>query len=287
MPPSRWALDRILVGLIASAVFVLLTVMSGLLAPVARAQTAGTARVGFIHGTPDAPALDIYVDGVLAARGLAYGTATPVLAFPAGDRAVSVVAAGGDPGAPVVEEQVELAAGAAYAAATVGLLADVELRTFRIDLSPAPEGTTRVRVIHASPDAPSVDVATAGGDVLFAGATFTYAPPAVEVPAGTYDLEMRPAGTTDVALSIPDVGFTANTACTVFALGLLGDDGSLEILPFVAPLNEAALPNSGVGTTARERAPQHWPLVALAAGALAVAMVAARRVALGGGTPRG
>lgn len=118
------------------------------------------------------------------------------------------------------------------------------------------------------PMPPSVDIAVAGGDVLIAGATFDFAPAAIEVDAGTYDLEMRPHGTTDVALTLPDVEVPAATACTVIALGLLGDDGSLEIATIFTPLNTANLPNSGTGASAipdDDTGLGYWLLAALAA----------------------
>lgn len=42
-------------------------------------------------------------------------------------------------------------------------------------------------MVHASPDAPAVDVAVKGGPVLFAGLPFPRASAYASVPAGTYD----------------------------------------------------------------------------------------------------
>jgi hypothetical protein len=51
----------------------------------------------------------------------------------------------------------------------------------------------------------------------------------LEVPAGTYDLEVRPTGTMDVALPLPGVELEAGMVYDVFAIGLVGD-GSLTVL---------------------------------------------------------
>src|SRR5262245_26542737 len=63
------------------------------------------------------------------------------------------------------------------------------------DDDPTPAGKARLRVVHASPDAPAVDiyargVATPLIDDLAYGSVSDY----VEVDAGTYTLQVRPAG---------------------------------------------------------------------------------------------
>jgi hypothetical protein len=220
----------------------------------ASAQDAGsTTLVGFVNGTPDAPPVDIYVDGELEVEALAYGQSSAAVEIPAGRRMVAVTEAGEEATDALVETDFTLERGGAYVIANVDVLADIGLRFWRVDLSPAGEGEARLRVIHASPDAPEVDVAIAGGDVLIAGATFDHAPDPIEVPATTYDLEMRPAGSTDVVQTIQGVTLPAATACTVLALGLLNDDGQLEIATIFTPLNLIAAggaPSTGVGTAA-------------------------------------
>jgi len=90
-----------------------------------------------------------------------------------------------------------------------------------------------VRVIHASPDAPAVDVAVKGGDVLVENLAFPDASDYLMVPAAAYDLEVRPTGTEDVALDLPGVELMAGNAYSVYAIGTLAD-GTLNVLPIVA-----------------------------------------------------
>jgi len=53
--------------------------------------------------------------------------------------------------------------------------------------------TARLRVVHASPDAPAVDIC-ADGSLAFANATFPAATDYAELPAGTYDVRVVAAG---------------------------------------------------------------------------------------------
>jgi hypothetical protein len=68
-----------------------------------------------------------------------------------------------------------------------------------------------------------------GGDVLIPGLEFPNASDELVVPAGSYDLEVRPAGTTDVALALPGVVLEAGMTYDVFAIGTLAD-GTLTVL---------------------------------------------------------
>ena len=89
---------------------------------------------------------------------------------------------------------------------------------------------THARFVHASPDAPSVNVQVAdGGPVLCEDIGFRESSGYVPVDAGTYDLEVVPTGTSEPALSLPGTELTAGTAISAIAVGKL-DDESLGAL---------------------------------------------------------
>ena len=201
---------------------------------------AGDSCINVIHASPDAPAVDVYLDGALALEGVEFGQFSGWIAVPAGEHQVQVTAAGDDAANAVIDANVELAADAAYHVAATGHLADITPQIYQVNLSDLDsmgDPMARIRVIHTSPDAPAVDIALAGGDVLIADLAFPNASDALEVPAGSYDLEVRPTGTTDVALDLPGVELEAGMVYDVFAIGLAGD-GSLTVL--VIPSTTAA-----------------------------------------------
>jgi hypothetical protein len=189
----------------------------------------GDACINVVHASPDAPAVDVYLDGSLALEGLAFGDFSGWVPVPAGDHQVQVTPAGEAADAAVIDAPVTVEAGMAYHIAATGTVAEIAPAIYPVDLNAPADGNARVRVIHASPDAPAVDVAVTGGDVLVAGLAFPDASDALEVPAGAYDLEVRPAGTTDVALELPGVALEAGMVYDVFAIGLV-EDGSLSVL---------------------------------------------------------
>jgi hypothetical protein len=194
---------------------------------------SGDACLNVIHASPDAPAVDVYLDGTKALTDLTFGKTSGWVAVPAGEHRVQVTAAGAEPAAAVIDAKVTLAEGAAYEVAATGLLADIAPQVNQVNLSAIPETMARIRVVHTSPDAPAVDVAVKGGDVLIPSLAFPTASDYLEVPAGNYDLEVRVAGTTDVALDLPGVKLDAGIVYSVYAIGLAGN-GTLTVLPVAA-----------------------------------------------------
>ena len=114
--------------------------------------------------------------------------------------------------------------------AAIGFLADISAAVFTVDVADLADEQARVRILHLSPDAPAIDVAVADGPVLFENLEFPNESDAADVDAGTYDLEVRPTGTEDVALDLPGVAFEAGTVYDVAAIGSL-EAGTLTVLP--------------------------------------------------------
>jgi hypothetical protein len=189
----------------------------------------GDACVNVVHASPDAPAVDVWVNGQVALSNLAFGEFSGWVALPAGEYQVAVTPTGMGSESAVIDAAIAVEAGMAYHVAATGTVAEIAPAIFPADVSMLDEGNARVRVIHTSPDAPAVDIAVAGGDVLIPNLAFPSASDFLEVPAGTYDLEVRPAGSTDVALPLPGVALEAGMSYDVFAIGLLAD-GTLNVL---------------------------------------------------------
>jgi hypothetical protein len=194
------------------------------------AQGAGQAQVRVAHLAPDAPNVDVYVNGDPVLTDVPYTTVSDYLSLPAGTQQVTVYATG-DTTSPVIDTPVELAAGGAYTVAAVGLVADDSLtaQVYQDDLSRPASGNAKVRVVHASPDAGPVDVVPRGGDPLVSGLAFPDASPYAEVPAGTYTLDVNAAGTNKTALTVPDATLASGGVYSAFAVGTVFAD-SLNVL---------------------------------------------------------
>jgi len=185
---------------------------------------AAKARVMAIHASPDAPAVDLIVDGAVAGTGLAFPNNTPYLEVPAGTRNVKVNVGGTT--TTVINANVAVSSGASYSVFANGPVSSIGALVIADDLTAPAAGKAHVRFVHLSPDAPAVDVAVTGGPVLFANKSFQQYSAFTPVDAGTYDLEVRLAGTGTVALPLPGITLQAGKIYTVFARGFASGSGA-------------------------------------------------------------
>ena len=103
------------------------------------------------------------------------------------------------------------------------ILSDPLVIPVAVDRSPVAADSARVRVIHAA-DIPAVDIAVKGGDVIVDDLQYGELSDAVEVPAGTYDLEVRLHGTAEVVLDLPGVVVEPGIVYDVVAHGKPGSE---------------------------------------------------------------
>ena len=203
---------------------------------------SGGARVRVLHASPDAPAVDVWVNGSKVFSEIEFEESTNFVEIPAGTYNVQVVPAGlTEP--VVIEADLDLMAGIDYMVAATDVLAEITPVILTADGSTPDAGNGWVRFLHASPDAPAVDIALAdGGAVLFENVAFQESGAYLPVPAGSYDLEARLAGTSTVVLGLRVVVQDGGVA-TAVATGLAADIGMLENFYFIP----AAARADGVG----------------------------------------
>ena len=200
-----------------------------------RMDDESVAGVRVAHLSPDAPNVDVWVEGDAVLEDVPYRTVSDYLELEPGTYGVQITAAG-DPDAVVFDDDLEVGEGE-YTVAAVGELAEenrpFEVAVFEDDLSDPGEGA-RVRLVHASPDAPAVDVTAGDGEtVLFEDAAFGDAA-AVEVPADAYALEVRPAtkdNDGDVVATF-DVEPAGGGVYSAFAVGYLEPTAAPADEPF-------------------------------------------------------
>jgi hypothetical protein len=197
----------------------------------AQDEEAAKVRVG--HFSPDAPAVDVYANGGAILSDVPFGVLSEYLEVPGGTYTIEVVAAGADPadGAVIGPVDLDFAAGTMTTVAATNVLESIEAQVLADEPMPQ-DGIAQVRVVHFSADAPAVDIALDGGDVVVPELAYPNAAGYLDLPEGTYDLEIRPTGTTDVAFDIDPLDLAGGNSFTVFAIGSLAD-GSFQVLPAV------------------------------------------------------
>jgi len=219
----------------------------------AQGEANGEASIYLLHCTPDAPAIDVYVDGDRTIRNLAYGRSTEIFKLEAGQHRFTIIETGGDLSQPIVERVITVETGKTYAIATVGLLADIAIQTWPLDLQPVADGNGTLSVVNASPDAETVNLALAEGDDPLTAAGFPEASDPIQIPAGTYDLEISVPNVPEAVEGVSSVPVREGTTTTIYVLGL-AETSTLEVIRLTQTLNLAAnVPNTGTGSAAPPR----------------------------------
>jgi hypothetical protein len=196
-----------------------------LFASLALAQ-APSARVRVVHASPDAPAVDIYVDGAVALDNIAYKGATDYVELPAGQRIFQVFVSGTQ--TKVAELNATLTPGTTLTVIAAGFAAkSPALRLVVLsDNIPNDMSGAYVRVVHGAPTAPGVDVyvgapyqTLARRDPALTGVPFGAASGYVPLRANTgYMARVTPAGTKTIAIESGRLSFPMGTAWTVIAV---------------------------------------------------------------------
>ena len=212
----RTSLRRAL-GLVAA-----LGLLAALAVPVSAAEET---FVRVVHASPDAPNVDVWVDGTKVLTDVPYTAVSDYLPVPAGDHNVQVTATGSTD--PVIDADLTLEAGTSYTVAATGMLADITATVLVDDRTPA-SGQAKLRVFHASPSAPpAVDVAVTDGPVLVESLAYGEATDYLTVDAAEYALEIRAAGESDAALAL-----TANLEAgeNYTAIAMDGGDAGVQVI---------------------------------------------------------
>ena len=261
----------------------------------APASASNHATVRVLHASPDAPAVDVYVDDapVSALTNVPFGTISDYLDVPSGDHNVKVYATG-TTSDPVIAADVTLAVGTAYTIAATDAVASITPQVLVDDPSPDCD-SAQVRVVHFSADAPAVDIApaeAAADDAVIQDLAYPDTSDYVTLPGGTYNLEVRPAGDTAVALELPDVTVEGCMSYSVFAIGSAADPAvggnALQAVVAVDASADSGMPATDTLPAAGGSAPVP-PLVLVGLGLLAFAfsLRALRARADAAGGPRG
>lgn len=187
------------------------------------------ARLRVTYASPDAPVVDVCVNGTAAFSNATFPSATDYATVEAGSLQARVVAVGtGCEGAAVIDETLSLTADTDKTVVVVNVLDAIEAVVLTDDNAAPSPGMARLRFVHASPDAPTVDITLTDGTTLFDNVAFKETGDYIEAAAGTLDLEVRDETGATVVLTLTDVTLDAGAVYTVYAIGLLTGEPTLD-----------------------------------------------------------
>ena len=192
-------------------------------------QAPVLAHVRLLHASPNAPAVDVYANDKRLVANLAYRTFTEYITTPSGNYNIKVYRAGTKIN-PIVNTTLFVPQGSFFTLAAVGTSPN-------ISIYPVPEppitrapGSACIRFVHLAPDAPAVDVTHPNGDKLFSNVPYKGFTSYKCLPPGKHSLDIRVAGTEDIALSNPSIRLLPNRFYSIYAVGLSGTTPPLQML---------------------------------------------------------
>jgi hypothetical protein len=189
-----------------------------------------------VHASPDAPDVDVLVDGNALVPGLAFPEATPFVEVP-GDTYEVAVTVAGNPGAVAIGPvDLDLVSGERYSVLAVGELATIE--ALILDDDPRRVATNaKLRIVHAAPNAGEVDLylTEVGADIGAATPTletvdFKANTGFLAVPAGDYDVTVTLAGTKTVAIGPATISISDGGVYTAVARDPLPGEASFGLI---------------------------------------------------------
>jgi len=185
------------------------------------------ARLRIVHDSPDAPNVDVLVNGKTVATNVAYKGASDYLTLPAAATEIEVRPTGTT--TDVIDAKVTLSKNTDYTVLATNLVASIEPLVLTDDNAAPASGKVKVRLVHGAPSAPPVDiyVTAPGADITAATPTLTNVPfkaasAYLAVDAGSYQIRVTPTGTKTVVIDSGSVALTAGQIRTVIAVDNVG-----------------------------------------------------------------
>lgn len=187
------------------------------------------SHIRVLHASPDAPSVDIYANNNLIARNLPYKGFTPYISVAPGNYVISVFASGTTQN-PVLVKNIQVPNDTIATVAATGYASELDLLPILEPIEPIPTNKTMVRFVHLSPNTPNVDITLPNGTIVFEDVEYEEVTEYIPVSPGNYTFEARATGTDQTALIVPNVNLKPNRFYSIYAVGLLDDQPSLQVL---------------------------------------------------------
>jgi len=220
--------------LLAAIALLILAAFAPMMTMSAGAQDADplATRVQFLHAATDTGEVEVHINNSEELDEFGYGEQSDWIDIDPGTVRVSITVDRAGFNYLLFDANYPVPAGNDYYV----VISDALVLAGTFDTSPVEAGNGRVQVTHASADTPEVNIMISGTDTTIPLA-YPKSSEALELPAGTYDLEIQLAETGDSLATI--TGFTVAEG-TSYQLVAIGDPTS-EDKPFEVKVLEAGI----------------------------------------------
>lgn len=192
-------------------------------------QIPGKSYIRVFHAAPGAPEVDVYANGNLIARRLAFGQFTDYISVDEGTYAVEAFPVGLKQ-SPVLKVNVPIDARKVYTLSVIGILPQIGILPVEDVYEPIRPGRTNIRFINLSPNAPGLNLALRGGQNVFEDIHYTEVSDYKAFRPGLYNFVIRPTEAPITVLNLPNVRLAPNRNISFYTVGMYAQQPStLEV----------------------------------------------------------
>ncbi len=179
-----------------------------------------------LHASPDAPAVDIYVDNTMIAKDLSYRNFTEYLPVPSGTHSIKVVRS--ESQEQILESSQNIPPNSIQTIALVDNLANSRLLPISDQPTSLDLNKVNLKFVHLAPDVSNVDVTLPEGTELFSNVSFEEATDYRTLTPNNHTLQVRSAG--EVILTVPNQKLSAGKVYSAYLIGQSNGEPSLQLL---------------------------------------------------------
>lgn len=190
--------------------------------------------IRLFHASPNGPAIDVHKNGTPIVQNLSYKDFTQYIPIAPGKYNIKIYP-DGEITKPILDEDLYILQGTAFNVAVVGEFFNISLYSIPEPYTAQNFGRPCIRFVHLSSDTSAVDLTLSDGREVFRNVGYKDITNYVCVPSGTYNFGVRPAGSSDVVLTIQNLQLKPNNYYTVYTTGLVEDTTSLDVVPVLEP----------------------------------------------------
>lgn len=182
----------------------------------------GVSNVRFMHASPKAPPVDIFINGQLMVRALEFGEVSDYKRIPAGVSYLRVVPSS-NPTRPVIDTIITTLPGAYNMIAIVAVGNTLRPFTINEPIFRHTKDFGYVRFVNLSPDAGPVDVSLRNGRLVFNDVEYLAPTNYAAFREGTFTFRFTQANQENPFLIVPGQTTKGGRFQTIYLLGLLND----------------------------------------------------------------
>ena len=185
--------------------------------------------IRFFNSSPNSPALDVYVNGQLFAKNLAYKQFTDYFAVASGNYNIKIYTTGKTT-KPLLDSAVSVPDYWILNICIIGVFPNISLYPIPEPNSAQNSGSSCFRFINLSPSSPAIDVYLSDGKKVFSNVGYKDITNYACVPPGTYSFSITAANTKEILFTLQKVELSPNNYYAMYAVGTTNGTNPFEVI---------------------------------------------------------